>query len=389
MLRCFQSIYSIYFGGIPLKRIASNRVNPHTLIPHIREVFKNVLKLPALRNLILVIFASFHTKTFRINTLASYLPVNVAHYKTKQKRLLRFINSNFPTSIAMETWCSFVLWQLYDKIGRVPRILLVDETDILKNYRIIVIAVPFRKRAIPIYWKIYRKDAFDKVEYPSHNVLVQEFCCKFIKLFETTLPNVRKPVLVFDRGFARARYLMKPLMEMRIDFVIRVCKNTCIYDKGQRIKLETLKDTAPYPNIFYHGTEKLELNLLVFRGADHKEPLYLVSNSLKNAELYLTYKKRMQIEECFRDIKTLFGFRHLRLKQQELPRIELLWFIVCVSYGISFLHYEKSGERWIKSYNTYHQKTYSLIFVIKRTLEATWDPGIFLDPYFTLKDCVI
>ena len=326
------------------------------LIPYIMRGFKSVLKRPALKNLILVILASLHTKIFQINMLASNLPVNVTHYKTKQKRLLRFINSNFPTSIAMEVWCAFVLWELYDNTRRVPRILLVDETDILKNYRIIVIAVPFRKRAIPIYWKIYRKDAFDKVEYPSHNVLVQEFCCQFIVQFETALPNVCKPVLVFDRGFARARYLMKPLMEMGIEFVIRVCKNTCFYDKGQRIKLETLKDTTAYPNIFYHGTEKLKLNLFVFRDADHKEPLYLVSNSLKNAELYLTYKKRMQIEECFRDIKTLFGFRHLRLKRQELRRIALLWFIVCVSYGISFLRFEKSGERWMKSYNTYHTK---------------------------------
>lgn len=289
----------------------------------------------------------------------------------------------------METWCSFVLRQLYEKTGRAPRTLLVDETDILKNYRIIVIAVPFRKRAIPIYWKIYRKDAFDKVEYPSHNVLVQEFCCQFIQQFEMAILNVRKPVLMFDRGFARARYLMKPLMEMGIEFVIRVCKNTCFYDKGQRLKLETLKDTKAYPNISYHGTEKLELNLMVFRDVNHKEPLYLVSNSLKNTELYLTYRKRMQIEECFRDIKTLFGFRHLRLKKQELPRIALLWFIVCVSYGISFLHYEKSGYRWMKFYNTYHTKTYSLIFVIKRTLEATWLPDIFLDPYFALNDCVI
>ena len=288
----------------------------------------------------------------------------------------------------MGAWCAFVLWQLYDKTGRVPRIVLVDETDILRDYRVIVIAVPFRKRAIPIYWKIYKKDAFDKMVYPSHNVLVQEFCCRFIKQFETALPNVRKPVLVFDRGFARARYLMKPLMENGIEFVIRVCKNTCFYDNGQRIKLQTLKNTEAYSHISYHNTEKLKLNLLVFRDANHKEPLYLVSNSLQNTQLYLTYKQRMQIEECFRDIKTLFGFRYLRLKRQELLRIALLWFIVCVSYGICFLHFEKSGERWIKTYNTYQTKTYSLIFVIKRILEITWKPDIFLDPYFTLNDCV-
>ncbi|MDE0481385.1 MAG: hypothetical protein OXI67_02280 [Candidatus Poribacteria bacterium] len=104
--------------------------------------------------------------------------------------------------------------ELYDKTGRAPRIVLMDETDILQDYRFIVIAVPFRKRAIPIYWKIYKKDTFDKMVYPSHNVLVQEFCYQFIKPFETALPNVKRPVLVFDRYFARAKYLMKSLMEM-------------------------------------------------------------------------------------------------------------------------------------------------------------------------------
>ncbi len=89
----------------------------------------------------------------------------------------------------------------------------------------------------------------------------------------------------------------------------------------------------------------------------------------------------MRIEECFRDIKTLFGFRHLRLKRQELPRLTLLWFIACVSYGICFLHYEKSGDHWMRTYNTSTFKAYSIIFVIKRVIETAWGPGIFLDPF--------
>ncbi len=369
-----------------MKRFAPAKVNKRALISKVKQGFKIVLKRPALRNLILVMLASLRTPTFRINTLAAHLPVLVAHYKTKQKRLLRFINSNFPTDVALVAWCRFVLCWLYNKIGQVPRIVLVDETDILEHYRVIVMAVPFRKRAIPIYWKIYRKDAFDKMVYRSHNALVQEFCCEFIKHFENALPNVRRPILVFDRGFARAKYLMKPFMEAGIEFVIRVCPRTCFYHNSQRIKLETLQKIGAYPGISYHSTEKLKLNLYVFKDARHKEPLYLVSNSLRNTQLYLTYKRRMQIEECFRDIKTLFGFRQLRLKRQELPRVALLWFLVCVSYAICFLHFEKSAERWIRAYNTRSTKTYSLIFVIKRTLETTWEPNIFLDPYFPISD---
>ena len=93
--------------------MASVKVNPSMLIPQIKQGFKKVLKRPALRNLILVILACLGTKTFQINTLANHLPVCVAYYKTKQKRLLRFIDANFPTLVAMGAWCAFVLWQSY------------------------------------------------------------------------------------------------------------------------------------------------------------------------------------------------------------------------------------------------------------------------------------
>ncbi len=84
-----------------MKRFAPAKVNKRALISKVKQGFKIVLKRPALRNLILVMLASLRTTTFRINTLAAHLPVLVAHYKTKQKRLLRFINSNFPTDVAL------------------------------------------------------------------------------------------------------------------------------------------------------------------------------------------------------------------------------------------------------------------------------------------------
>ena len=92
-----------------MKRFAPAKVNKRALISKVKQGFKIVLKRPALRNLILVMLASLRTTTFRINTLAAHLPVLVAHYKTKQKRLLRFINSNFPTDVALVAWCRFVL----------------------------------------------------------------------------------------------------------------------------------------------------------------------------------------------------------------------------------------------------------------------------------------
>ncbi|RKU24557.1 hypothetical protein C6497_08855, partial [Candidatus Poribacteria bacterium] len=189
MINCVSIIFfRIVLVDLSLKYTLPHKVPMCSLISQMTQVFKPVLKRPALRNLLLTVLASTRVNAFQINTLAAKLPVAVRHYKTKQKRLLRFINSCFPTDVALDAWCAFVLCSLR-KAGRQLRILLVDETDILQDYRVIVIAAPFRKRAIPIYWQIYRKDSFDKMVFRSHNVLVQEFCKAFVQQFEKTLPG--------------------------------------------------------------------------------------------------------------------------------------------------------------------------------------------------------
>ena len=60
------------------------RVNPTAMITTITEIFNPVLKKPALKNLILTTLAIALAKTFRINEIASRLPVAVKHQKTKQ-----------------------------------------------------------------------------------------------------------------------------------------------------------------------------------------------------------------------------------------------------------------------------------------------------------------
>ena len=76
----------------------------------------------------------------------------------------------------------------------------------------------------------------------------------------------------------------------------------------------------------------------------------------------------MKIEEAFRDLKSLFGFRSLILKDDSQQRVELLWLLCVMSMGLSFLLYEKSGYRWAKQKNDSH-KQLSLINVIKQVLK--------------------
>ena len=77
-------------------------VYPKKMITHFSEVFKDVeVKITNLRNLLFVILAVVVAKTFRINAIATRLPIVVKKEKSKQQRLLRFLETPYPL---MPSW---------------------------------------------------------------------------------------------------------------------------------------------------------------------------------------------------------------------------------------------------------------------------------------------
>ena len=177
--------------------------------------------------------------------------------------------------------------------------------------------------------------------------------------------------------------MIKVLKAQGIPFVMRVRRNVRITVWGQVKTIEQLQATGFYPQMLYHPTEQIRLNLYVIRDTRFCEPMYLIASHLTGSQIHRCYKHRMQIEHGFRDIKT--GFGSLILKKPTKARINLLWLLACLSYGLLFIIYEKSSDRWAKAFNT-TQKTYSLITVIKRVIADAW-VGWCLNPFFTLPLC--
>ena len=108
--------------------------------------------------------------------------------------------------------------------------------------------------------------------------------------------------------------------------------------------------------------------------------MYLISNLVCGHQLYHIYKRRMQIEHGFRDIKSCFGFGKLVLKKPTYPRVCLLWLLASVAYGLLFLSYEKAATQWAKAFNG-SQKRYSVISVIRKVITDVWHLG-FLITFF-------
>ena len=84
-------------------------------------------------------------------------------------------------------------------------------------------------------------------------------------------------------------------------------------------------------------------------------------------------------------MKSLFGFRHLVLKNTEQSRVERIFMLAIIGMGLLFLLFEKSGYRWSKYYNTSCRKEFSLIHVIIDRIRLSW-AGLVTNPWFSLSN---
>ena len=363
------------------------RANPKKIIAGFKEVFKGVcVKKTSQRNFFLTVLAVSVSKTFRLHEIASRLPIAVEKEKSKEKRLLRFLDTPFPSERVMAGWLGYVLRAVWRSKGALQQALvLIDETDLPGGWKALVASVPFRNRAIPIYWHLYKNAEISGGTYKSHNEIIQNFC---VALHQQILQAIGgksvEPVYVFDRGFARARYVIKFLEDKGIRLVMRVPRNVGVRINGSLRKLDALAEGA-YADILYQTTEALRLNLYVVRDAAHDDPMYLISNRIKGNQIHTAYKRRMQMEHGFRDIKSCFNFKDLVLKKTEKNRIALLFLSAVFAYGLLFLTYEKAAGFWAKTFQA-KRKIYAVITIIKKVIDKMWTRETLL--LFTQQTCL-
>ena len=143
------------------------------IITRFEDIFKSVgLKKPTFRNLLLTVIAIGVAKTFRINEIASRLPLAVSGEKSKHKRLLRFLETPLPVDALKKAWfVSIVRW--FSKDADDHLYLLVDETQLLGEWKALVVAIPFRHRALPVFYFIYSDQQIRDGIYKSHNEIIQ------------------------------------------------------------------------------------------------------------------------------------------------------------------------------------------------------------------------
>lgn len=285
-------------------------------------------------NLALLVSAILAKRTLNLSELARAYPTpnerrvecpkhDLLH---RLKRLSRFLGNERVDDVAVQAaliphtigrlgnprWLGLAIdWTMFDTV-------LPSGKRI--RYQVLRIAVPRRGRALPLLQVAYDRDNLPAPK--SQNRLEEEALLAVIAV----LPMGVRPVILGDRGFARANFLAF-LKAHHLDYVLRIDKGTCMTEAdGRRWKLgeegTSRGETRWSPLVryaLYHGRPTdLLINLAICwrlprhedrnpRRKEPKEPWYLATSLSNLGSAVSWYRQRWWIEQSFKDSKGRFG----------------------------------------------------------------------------------
>lgn len=215
--------------------------------------------------------------------------------------------------------------------SKTPATVALDWTD-WGEYMMLAAKVAVDGRAVPLAWMVMQKHLFDR-EKKSRNDMEEKLIFRLKEALADT-----PWVLVADRGFARAD-LFQTLLDWEVSFVIRATCNTWVRVKGFSGILGNIprKPNAVhrYSKALYHKTRQIPVGLAVTHEEPASEPWYLVASPDQVQHAVATYRKRMWIEEGFRDAKSNLGL--MRFWAAEPERMERMMILVALVMLVAIL----------------------------------------------------
>ncbi len=258
--------------------------------------------------------------------VARCLPLEMGP-KGRQLRLFRFLtNPRLVPEILIPLHVALVCG-LQSVRARLPMIL--DQTT-LRGIQTLLVGLVFEGRVLPVAFSCFTYRTIQK----SQNILEHALILAVMSCF----PVESRPLLIMDRGYARASLLLHFLRE-GIPFLVRAKSNVLVYYQGKARALRRFAGKTgkiQCYSVLYHSKQKIPLNLIIFRGKGYQETWYLLIPKdipLSSKEIVDLYARRMSIEQGFRDWKTHLGVRGLVFYcENPAPRLTRLLLAFSLSY---------------------------------------------------------
>lgn len=307
------------------------------------------LSCPVRRNLTVLVQA-FLTLTAALRSghgeltlaaVARAMPVPTT-FKDRYKRLNRFLDNRLfdPHGLTEGLFAVLVGVAAWP-----PAIPIVLDQSTVGLAQLLLAGIPVAGRILPVGLLTF---TYADIQTRPERERSQNFIehCFFLRLLDAAPPRVRL-CFILDRGYARVSLLRMLLAQPRASFILRARRNVVIErpkrGRWTRCPLGSLRAPPGQPRrltgIRYRGTRPVALDLVIYYEAGHKEPWYLVvppgsAAWLPTGEVVALYRRRMHIEQGFRDFKTHLGVRGLRLQVRVSERVQRLLMAFTLAYAL-------------------------------------------------------
>lgn len=288
-------------------------------IRFVKQVFSLNLRQTRLANLQLLVYGLLRGQSCCLSRMARFFPLPSSH-NHRLRRLWRFLKN--PHFLPEQVYPQLIraLSPCWPAQLAVP--LALDWTA-ATGYEVLVAALPWRGRALPLWAYVCRED-WQGLRL-SRNHLEHAFIEAVTKALRAVRPKSRM-VWIADRGFARLN-LFRFLASLEVDFCIRVNAQTKILWQGQKMLFQDLPiqkgQLLWWKGVIYRPEGRpferggIKVNLLVSWKSSAEEPWYVVTTLESASQALAYYRRRMRIDEGFRDWKQRLGLRQAAVSTVE------------------------------------------------------------------------
>jgi len=279
-------------------------------------------RVTRVRNLIWMMLGMFQSKSVHLSRIASKIP-GKAKTSSLDRRLRRFVSN---PAIDVQDWYQPVIrhWLTWQGQSTGQIRLIVDGTKIGFGYQLLIVALAFRHRAIPIAW-IWVKKKKGKGQSST------EVHLELLRLVYAYIPSGMEVVLVGDTEFGRVE-IMKQLNQWGWSYTLRLSEYHKMKAPGQSEwrHVGTLVTKAGQSR-WLDQAELFERHAYSTKVGTYwkigeKRPWLLATNLPTLSATLKSYRRRPWIEEMFGDWKGHgVDVEHTHLRDpQRLSRLILI-----------------------------------------------------------------
>jgi len=303
----------------------------HTWLQRIEQL-RPFERITRLRNFAWIIAGIVSSRSVHLSRIAGKIP-GAASITSKIQRVQRFLNNS---KIRVREWYEPLAREVLRKVvaqGLEVR-LLTDGTKVGFGHQLLMVALAYRRRAIPIAWTWVRSAR------GHSSSLKQRALLAYVRRL---LPAGARVTLAGDCEFGHVATL-RLLAQWKWGYVLRQKGDTQVrlnnQDEWVRFDSLVTRGASPrwLPDALLTQKHAHSVHLLTWWKAGEKEPWLLATNLPSLREALRVYKRRMWIEEMFGDFKK-HGFdlesSHLRhfLRLSRLTLLVAFLYLWLVAFG--------------------------------------------------------